>query len=238
MILWRFPAMTHPTLKGALIMLMLGLGAFACERPTHGKDLPQPKEDLTASEGETSRTAVLAAGCFWCVEAVFEQLDGVTDVVSGYAGDSEKNAKYDAVSAGATRHAEAVQITYDPRKITYGQLLRVFFATHDPTTKDRQGPDWGHQYRSAIFFANDDEKRVAEAYIRQLADEQVYAPKQVVTTLEPLTQFYPAEQYHQDFVDRNPGNPYVRQWVPGKIEKLHTVAPDRIKRPTTQPADR
>jgi peptide-methionine (S)-S-oxide reductase len=156
-------------------------------------------------------------------------------VVSGYAGDAERNARYEVVSSGATRHAEAVRITYDPRKISYGQLLRVFFATHDPTTRDRQGPDQGHQYRSAIFYASEDEKRVAEAYIRQLEQEQVYAPASIVTTLEPLDAFYPAEQYHQDFVQRNPGNPYVRQWVPGKIQKLLDVAGDRVKPATTQP---
>ncbi len=218
------------------MMFMLGLAAFSCERPTHGKDLPQPKDDLVVPEDQTQRTAVFAAGCFWCVEAVFEQVDGVSDVVSGYAGGTAETAKYDVICAGGTKHAEVVQITYDPRRITYGQLLRIFFSTHDPTTPNRQGPDAGYQYRSAIFYADEQEKRIAEAYIRQLEEQQVYAPKKIVTTLEPLEQFYPAEAYHQDFAQRNPDNPYVRQWVPAKIQKLMAAAPDRVKAATTQPS--
>ncbi len=225
-----------PPLKGAIAMLMLGLGAFACDQPTHPKDLPQPKTDLAVTDAAPPRTAVFAAGCFWCVETVFDQLDGVSDVVSGYAGGSESTAKYNVVSSGQNKHAEVVQITYDPAKITYGQLLRVFFATHDPTTKNRQGPDHGSQYRSAIFYADEDEKRVAAAYIEQLKEEGVYAPKEIVTTLEPLEKFYPAEAYHQDFVQFNPGNPYIQAYVPAKLDKLKAAAPDKLKSATTQPS--
>src|SRR5689334_16814551 len=148
----------------------------SCSRPTHAAaDLPKPTKDLTApaKPGEL-RTAVLAAGCFWCSEAVFEQLNGVTDVVSGYAGGAKEDAEYETVGSGRTGHAESIQITYDPSKISYGVLLRVFFTTHDPTTKDRQGPDHGHQYRSAIFYDSPEQKQVAEDYIGQLNDAKVF----------------------------------------------------------------
>ena len=197
-------------------------------QPAAAKALPAPADDSPSTRPAGPRTAVLAAGCFWCVEAVFEQLDGVTDVVSGYAGGTKESADYEKVSAGETDHAEVVQVTYDPSKITYGQLLQVYFATHDPTTKDRQGPDWGRQYRSAIFYADDAEKRAGEAYIAQLNDAKAF-PAPIVTTLEPLTGFYPAEAYHQDFVTKHPDHPYVRQWVPPKMEKLKKQFAERLK---------
>lgn len=220
-------------------MFLFGLAAMSCDRPLHAAgDFPQPADDLAPpADGDTAdRTAVFAAGCFWCVEAVFEQLNGVKDVQSGYAGDSAENATYEKVSSGRTRHAEVVQITYNPARITYGQLLRVFFATHDPTTKDRQGPDWGHQYRSAIFYQDDDQKRVAEAYIRQLEESRLFAPKPIVTTLERLDKFYPAEADHQDFARENPTHPYIQRWSAPKIDKLRDKFPDHLKpSPTTQP---
>lgn len=191
--------------------------------------LPAPKADLPA-EGATKRSAVFAAGCFWCVEAVFEGLVGVESVVSGYAGGSSSDADYEKVSSGRTKHAEAVEITYDPSKISYGTLLHVLFSTHDPTTKDRQGPDHGAQYRSAIFYANDAEKKVAADYIAQLAAAKVF-PGPIVTTLEPLTAFYPAEKYHQDFVARNPSHGYVRQWALPKLDKLKKLFPSQLKKP-------
>src|SRR5205085_4390408 len=161
--------------------------------------LPKPAMDLpTANSGET-RSVILAGGCFWCTEGAFSQFKGVKDVVSGYAGDTKDKANYKTVCSGTTKHAEAIRITYDPRVISYGQLLQIFFLAHDPTTKDRQGNDVGHQYRSAIFYANDDERRVAESYIKQLNDAKVLGAP-VVTTLEPLTAFYEAEDYHQDYV--------------------------------------
>lgn len=203
----------------ALFSLASIFGA-ACSRPSQAAaDLPSPREELPPAEGEETRDAVFAAGCFWCVETVFERLEGVESVVSGYAGGAAETAMYDLVSAGATDHAEAVRVTYDPARISYGQLLQVFFATHDPTQLNRQGPDWGRQYRSAIFYATEDEKRVAEAYIEQLREAKVFE-KPIVTTLEPLNAFHPAEAYHQDFVERNPSHPYVRAWVPDKVKKL------------------
>ena len=209
-------------------MMLTTFGTVACARPTHAADLPKPAQDLPAGKPGEQRTAVFAGGCFWCTEAVFEELAGVTGVVSGYAGGTKQDADYKKVSDGATNHAEAIQITYDPAKITYGQLLRVLFTVIDPTTKDYQGPDHGRQYRSAIFYANDDEKRVAEAYIRQLADAKVFSSP-IVTTLEPLTAFYPAEQYHQDYVKHNPDNPYVQQWSVPKVQKLREKFSDQIK---------
>jgi peptide-methionine (S)-S-oxide reductase len=209
---------------------LLSLAFFAsCAQTSHAAEkLPDPKWDLPAAkEGET-RTAVFAAGCFWCSEAVFEQLEGVTEVVSGYAGDTKDNANYSDVSSGRTKHAEAIRVTYDSR-ITYGQLLKVLFTTHDPTTKDKQGPDWGHQYRSAIFFANEEEKRVASDYIKQLEEAKAFhAP--IVTTIEPLDRFYAAEQYHQDFVKLHPDHGYVRAWAVPKVAKVHMYFKHLVKK--------
>src|SRR5689334_15241057 len=156
-----------------------------------------------------THTAVFAGGCFWGVEAVFEQLKGVTGVVSGYAGGKAETAHYEMVGSGRTGHAESVQVTYDPAQISYGKLLQVFFSiAHDPTELNRQGPDEGPQYRSAIFYGSDEQKRTAEAYIAQLTQAKVFKRK-IVTEVAPLAAFYPAEEYHQDFIARNPGNPYV-----------------------------
>ncbi|MGB9605502.1 MAG: peptide-methionine (S)-S-oxide reductase MsrA [Bryobacteraceae bacterium] len=191
---------------------------------------PDPSEDLPAPVRASSRTAVLAGGCFWCVEAVFEQVEGVLDVVAGYAGGDERTARYDLVSTGTTGHAEAVRITYDPRKISYGQLLKIFFAVaHDPTQLNRQGPDNGPQYRSAIFYASEEERRVAEAYIRQLQQARVFS-RPIVTRLEPLKGFYPAEDYHQDFARRNPANPYILTQSAPKVHKLEKTFPGCVRR--------
>ncbi|MEA2734678.1 MAG: peptide-methionine (S)-S-oxide reductase, partial [Humisphaera sp.] len=175
-----------------------------------------------------SRKVVLAGGCFWCIEAVFEPLKGVTDVTSGYAGGTADTADYKKVSAGHTNHAESVQITYDPAKISYATLLRVFMTMHSPTTKDGQHPDYGHQYRSAIFYANDDEKRVAEAYIKQLDDAKVFN-EPITTSLEKLEKFYPAEEYHQDYVRKHPDDPYVVRWALPKLEKLRQKFPELLQ---------
>jgi len=196
----------------------------------YAKDIPDPAADVGAKPGAGPQTAVLAGGCFWCTEAVFEQLQGVGKVVSGYAGGTAESARYDVVSAGATDHAESIQITYDPSKITYGRILKVFFAAaHDPTQLNRQGPDHGRQYRSAVFYANEDQKRVAEAYIAQLEQAKVF-PKKIVTQVVSLKKFYPAEEYHQDFVRRNPRQPYVVVNALPKLEKLKKEFPDTVKR--------
>ncbi len=191
---------------------------------------PDPAEDLPTPADGAPRTAVLAGGCFWCVEAVFEQVEGVLDVVSGYAGGDARTARYELVSTGTTNHAEAVRITYDPRRITYGQLLKIFFAVaHDPTQLNRQGPDVGPQYRSAIFYATDEERRVAESYIRRLEQARVF-DRPIVTRLEPLKGFYPAESYHQDYARRNPSNPYIVTNSAPKVRKLEETFPACVRR--------
>lgn len=210
-------------------MVLMSFGGFACSRSgVDAASVPDPTEDLPAG-GASARTAVFAGGCFWCTEAVFEQLEGVSTVVSGYAGGAEADADYRKVSSGATDHAEVIQITYDPSVITYSQLLKVFFTVaHDPTQLNRQGPDTGRQYRSAIFYADADERRVAAEYIKQLDASGLFGGK-IVTTLEPLDAFYPAEQYHQDYVRDNPGQPYVRFNALPKVEKVRQAFPDQVR---------
>lgn len=191
---------------------------------------PDPQADLPGPpEPGATATAVLAGGCFWCLEAVYLPIDGVQQVISGYAGGTRQTANYEAVCSGTTNHAEAVLIRYDPSRITYGQLLKVFFwIAHDPTQLNRQGADRGRQYRSAIFYANDAERSVAEAYIRQLDAARVF-PSPIATTLEPLEGFYEAEAYHQNYAARNPEQPYIAYTAAPKVEKLMTKLPDRIR---------
>ncbi len=170
---------------------------------------PDPAVDIPATEAHGQQTAVLAGGCFWGMEAVFEHLKGVTKVVSGFAGGEKSTAHYETVSTGTTGHAESVQITYDPSRITFGQLLKVYFAVaHDPTELNRQGPDRGTQYRSAVFYSSDEQKKVADAYIRQLDDMHVFS-RPIVTQVVPLNGFYAAESYHQHYLDNHPDNPYI-----------------------------
>jgi peptide-methionine (S)-S-oxide reductase len=168
---------------------------------------PDPKAVLSNVQGE--QTAVFAGGCFWGVEAVFEHVKGVSNVVSGFSGGDAATAHYNEVSSGSTGHAEAVKVTYDPAQISYGQLLKVYFAVaHDPTQLNRQGPDSGTQYRSAIFFANPEQQQIAKAYINQLNQAKLFKGA-IATQITPLTGFYEAEEHHQNFIDRNPDYPYV-----------------------------
>ena len=191
--------------------------------------VPPPAVDIPAGGGRQQAVAVLAGGCFWGVEAVFEHLKGVTDVVSGYAGGSANTAHYEMVGTGRTGHAESVQITYDPSQISYGKLLQVYFSVaHDPTELNRQGPDEGTQYRSAIFYNSDEQKRVAEAYIRQLTEARVFRSP-IVTKVAALPAFYPAEEYHQDFIQRNPDNAYVVYNDLPKLSQLKTRFPELVK---------
>jgi peptide methionine sulfoxide reductase msrA/msrB len=164
--------------------------------------------------------AVFAGGCFWCTEAVFKEIKGVLEVVPGYAGGQKSTANYEAVCEGDTGHAESIRITYDPSRVTYEKLLEVFFATHDPTQLNRQGPDAGTQYRSAVFYADETQKRAAEAYIADLTTRKVFA-RPIATTLEPLKEFFLAEEYHQNYAQRHPENPYIRQQTAPKLQKLH-----------------
>lgn len=205
--------------------------AQECELPglsraPHMK-FPDPPQDL--AETGSPKSLVLAGGCFWCVEAVYRQLDGVLDVVSGYAGDSARTANYEAVCSGTTNHAEVVKIDYDPAKISLGRILKVFFsAAHDPTQLDRQGNDRGRQYRSAIFPANADQQRVAKAYIDALNAAGTFRSP-VVTTIEPLEAFFPAEKYHQDYAARNPYQPYIAGVSMPKVAKVREYFPDQLK---------
>ncbi len=198
--------------------------ALTCLAVAAAATLPNPAVDLPAAKGK--QTVVLAGGCFWCTEAVFEHVKGVERVVSGYAGGDAESAHYEVVGSGRTNHAESIQVTFDPAKITYGQILKVFFAVaHDPTQKDRQGPDWGRQYRSAVFYKDADQKRIAEAYIKQLTDAKAFA-QPIATEVAKLPAFYPAEEYHQDFVKRNPNHRYVVVNSVPKVEKLKKEFPD------------
>jgi peptide-methionine (S)-S-oxide reductase len=193
-------------------------------------DFPNPIKDTKVSGSVPAQTAVLAGGCFWGVEAVFEQLNGVSDVVSGFAGGSQVTAHYTIVSMGTTGHAESVKITFDPARVSYGQLLKVFFAVaHDPTQLNRQGPDEGTQYRSSIFYANDEQKAIAEAYISQLTDARVFKHK-IVTTVVPLAGFYPAEDYHQDFLAHHPDYPYIVVNDLPKLRALKAEFPEMLKK--------
>jgi peptide-methionine (S)-S-oxide reductase len=192
------------------------------------EQFPDPAIDATPASGDA--TAVLAGGCFWCVEAVYLQLDGVHSVKSGYAGGTAQTADYETVCSGTTGHAEAVEIRYDPTKLTYGKLLKVFFSiAHDPTTRDRQGPDVGRQYRSAIFYANDEQRRIAEAYIRQLDAAKIF-DRPIVTEVVPLERFYEAEAYHQNYAARNPGQPYIAATAAPKVKKVRQYYADQLKR--------
>jgi peptide-methionine (S)-S-oxide reductase len=189
---------------------------------------PDPLKDMHPAG--RSDSVVFAAGCFWGVEAVFERVKGVTEATSGYAGGSRLTAHYEIVSTGATGHAESVKVVYDPSQITFGQLLKVYFAVaHDPTELNRQGPDEGTQYRSSIFYTSEEQKQVALAYIRQLDEARVFRSP-IVTKVVPLDGFYPAEAYHQRFFDRNPDYPYIVFNDLPKVKHLEAEFPALLKR--------
>lgn len=199
-----------PAAKITAILALAASAVLAGPGPSHAATpFPDPKLDAPPSAAKGSQTAVFAGGCFWGIEAVFEHVKGVTRVVSGYAGGAADTATYEQVSSGGTGHAESVRVTYDPSRISYGQLLKVFFSVaHDPTELNRQGPDTGTQYRSAVFFAGDEQKRVALAYIAQLQAAHA-VPRRIVTQVTPLKAFYEAEAYHQDYLAHHPTQPYI-----------------------------
>ena len=205
----------------------------AAEKPAAaGETKAAPKSsdssDAKPAGNNPTATAVFAGGCFWCTEAVFEELKGVTGVQAGYAGGTKETANYETVSTGRTGHAESIRVTYDPSKISYERLLPVFFDAHDPTQLNGQGADRGTQYRSAIFYANDAEKQAAEAKIEQLTAAKAYGGP-IVTTLEPLEAFYPAEGYHQNYAHNNPDQPYIRSEAIPKVCRIRDMHPDLIK---------
>ena len=203
------------------VLAMLAAGSVGAALPDYSGD--QPK----ASTAEA--TAVFAGGCFWGVDAVFKHTKGVSNVVSGYAGGSAATAKYPIVGTGMTGHAESVQVTYDPAKISYGELLKIFFqVAHDPTQLNRQGPDTGSQYRSAIFYVDAEQKAIAQRYIDQLNQSKAF-PKPIVTQVAALDKFYPAEAYHQDYLARHPNEPYIVYNDMPKLEQLKRDFPGRYK---------
>lgn len=211
-------------------ILLAGAAFSACSSVRAAATaVPDPTLDAPLAKTEGEQTAVLAGGCFWGVEAVFEHVKGVIDVKSGYSGGSPATAQYQTVSSGQTGHAESVQITYDPSQISYGQLLKVFFSVaHDPTELNRQGPDSGTQYRSAIFYANDEQKRIAQAYIAQLDSAKVF-PRPIVTQVTELKSFNVAEAYHQDYLVNHPDEPYIVFNDMPKVENLRTQLPGLYK---------
>lgn len=191
--------------------------------------IPAPKRDIPLASKHGNATAVFAGGCFWGVEAVFEQLKGVKHAESGYVGGSAANASYDIVSGGRTGHAESVRVVYDPSVISYGRLLQVFFSVaHDPTQKNRQGPDVGSQYRSALFYATPEQQAIANDYIAQLEKAGTYG-KPIATELTPLKRFFPAEAYHQDYMRRNPNQPYIVAHDRPKLQALSRQFPTWVK---------
>ena len=217
---------SRPGLLGTVGLFLLATLAS----PSAAGKFPDPVRDTPKAASKDLQTAVLAGGCFWGVEAVFEELQGVEDVSSGYAGGNEKSAHYEMVSTGQTGHAESVKITYDASQISYGQLLKVFFSVaHDPTELNRQGPDEGTQYRSAIFFANDEQKQVATAYIAQLNAAKAFK-KPIVTTVVPLQGFFLAEAHHQNFLKRNPTYPYIVYNDLPKLDALKAQLPELLKK--------
>ena len=191
--------------------------------------VPAPDTDEPTTTGVSSETAVLAGGCFWGVQGVFQHVKGVTRAESGYAGGAQQTANYETVSGGDTGHAESVRVTYDPSKVTYGQLLQIFFSVvQDPTQLNFQGPDHGTQYRSVIFAQNETQKRVAESYIAQL-DRAAVFPSPIVTTVSPKAEFFPAEAYHQDFLNSNPTLPYIEINDMPKLNDLKQLFPEAYR---------
>jgi peptide-methionine (S)-S-oxide reductase len=213
----------------AAALLLVATAAVLWRVPLFGAEAPvviaPPAVDNPKVAGP-AQTAVLAGGCFWGVQGVFEHVRGVEKVIAGYAGGEKSTAQYDTVSSGTTGHAESVKITFDPAEISYGQILQIAFSVvHDPTQLNRQGPDVGTQYRSAVFYADDGQKRIAEAYISQLDKAHVFS-RPIVTRVDPLRGFYAAEYYHQDYLFHNPNVPYIALFDMPKIENFKRTFPD------------
>jgi peptide-methionine (S)-S-oxide reductase len=209
-------------LVAAMIAFAFRGSVAASEKPT---TLPKAAVDQVQAGTPAQETAVFAGGCFWGIQAVFQHVRGVVSATSGYSGGSKGTAEYETVSTGMTGHAESVQVVYDPSKVTYGELLQVFFSVgHDPTQLNQQYPDEGTQYRSVVFYANDEQKKIADAYIAQLEAAKVYKHK-IVTQVVPLKGFYPAEGYHQNYAARHPDNPYIAHYDLPKVANLQQMYP-------------
>jgi len=220
--------------RAAVLKAILVLGAiFAWNRAGAAEGsavLPNPVVDAPLAAQPGQQTAVLAGGCFWGIQAVFQHVKGVKSATSGYSGGSSSTADYEVVSTGQTGHAESVEVTFDPAQISYGQLLKIFFSVaHDPTQLNRQGPDTGRQYRSAIFYTSDEQRRIAEAYIAQLRQSSSFQ-RPIVTEVVPLKAFYAAESYHQNYAALHPDNPYIARNDAPKVEHLRQQFPDLYKK--------
>ncbi|QDT13902.1 peptide-methionine (S)-S-oxide reductase MsrA [Planctomycetes bacterium K23_9] len=207
---------------------LVALALFAVAQVSADEATTSPAKSDAKPTAQTEKVLTLAGGCFWCTEAVFERMDGVNDVVSGYIGGKNPNPTYKQVCTGLTNHAEAIEIYYDPNKTCLEELLSMFFKTHDPTTLNKQGADEGTQYRSSIFYRDDDEKAAAAAYMKKIASE---FRDPIVTQLEPATKFFPAEEYHQDYFRKNPNAGYCRQVVAKKVRKANNVLKKKAKDP-------
>jgi len=219
--------MSRFILLGSVFVLAVAVAGVLISARAAGKaPIPAAASDAALAQISGSQTAVFAGGCFWGTQSVFERVKGVIDTTVGYAGGTAATARYDEVSMERTGHAESIRIVYDPSKITYGQLLRIFFSVaHDPTQLNRQGPDVGASYRSVIFYLNDEQQKIARDYIAQLDAAHVF-PKPIVTQLVPLKGFYRAEEYHQHYADNNPGNPYILVCDRPKVEALKQQFPE------------
>ncbi len=222
----RFSVLAASVLGALILIPFFGFTAGRVNAAEPAVEIPAPALDQTLQPGSGLQTVVLAGGCFWGVQAVFEHTKGVTAAVSGYAGGKKETAHYEDVGSGRTGHAESQQVTFDPQQISLGKILQIYFSVaHNPTELNYQGPDSGTQYRSAIFFANDEQKRIASAYIDQLNKTKAFG-EPIVTKLEPLTGFYPAEDYHQDFAVTHPNYPYIVFNDAPKVDNLKRLFAD------------
>jgi peptide-methionine (S)-S-oxide reductase len=218
------------SLTAILSGIAVVIAPAVCWSAEDATPLPAPSVDEAAAPARTSETAVVAGGCFWGVQKVFQHVKGVQRAVSGYAGGTQATAEYEVVSTGRTGHAESVQITFDPSVVSYGTILRIFFSVaHDPTQVDRQGPDFGTQYRSEIFTLSDEQKRVAESYVRQLDQAGMFGRK-IATRIDALHGFYPAEAHHQDYATLHPDSGYIARFDLPKVRNLERLYPERYRR--------
>ncbi len=218
----QFPRLSLVTLAAFLAFV----GAIGCNAASAANTIPDPKVDESPAATKGQETVVLSGGCFWGIQAVFEHVKGVTRATAGYSGGDVRNPSYEQVSSGETGHAESVEVVYDPSRVTFGQLLKVFFSVaHDPTELNRQGPDEGTQYRSAIFYSNPDQQRIAEAYVDQLTQSKTFSHR-IVTQILPEKAFYRAEDYHQDYAVHHPDNPYIMINDLPKVANLKKQFPD------------
>jgi len=212
----------------SLITLLFIISLQACISSTPPIDRIEPIWEPQISLQEGLKKAYFASGCFWCVEAIYENVRGVSEAYSGYAGGFTKNPNYNQIGTGRTGHAEAVEVIYDPKVVSFSTLVQVFFGSHDPTTPNRQGPDSGSQYRSIAFYTSDQEREIIQNYMQMLKDKEIFK-KEIVTEIKPLERFYYAEEYHQDYEKNNPDNPYVRKVSIPRLRKFQSQYPELLK---------